>query len=210
VRARSSWRSRRSAAAAISRASSSRASASSRRWCRSCRGLRGWRLDPQGRSGGRVVRAADLESEVSRICAGLDEQVDAFRNRPLEGRYHYLWLDAKVERIHDGGRVVQKALVLAYALHESGYRELIGLDVALRASSSATRSSGCTGRLHEHVRTARRPTAMDPREATASRRNRLRRRNESDEMSPVATSWSQCRLERMVSGASFVTLARVS
>jgi transposase-like protein len=31
---------------------------------------------------------------VSRICAGLDEQVDAFRNRPLEGRYPYLWLES--------------------------------------------------------------------------------------------------------------------
>jgi putative transposase len=69
------------------------------------------------------------KSEVSRICAGLDEQVEAFRNRPLEGRYPYLWLDAKVEKVRDGGRVVPKALVLAYAVHESGYREVIGLDV---------------------------------------------------------------------------------
>jgi transposase-like protein len=35
-------------------------------------------------------------SEVSRICALLDEQVEAFRQRPLEGDYPYLWLDAKV------------------------------------------------------------------------------------------------------------------
>jgi putative transposase len=69
------------------------------------------------------------KSEVSRICQGLDEQVEAFRNRPLEGRYPYLWLDAKVEKVRDGGRVVPKALVLAYAVHESGYREVIGLDV---------------------------------------------------------------------------------
>jgi putative transposase len=80
----------------------------------------------------QVVESLGLrisKSEVSRICAGLDEQVDAFRNRPLEGRYPYLWLDAKVERVRDGGRVVQKALVLAYAVHETGYREVIGLDV---------------------------------------------------------------------------------
>src|SRR6201991_1744326 len=69
------------------------------------------------------------KSEVSRICEGLDEQVEAFRSRPLEGRYPYLWLDAKVEKVRDGGRVVRKALVLAYAVHESGYREVIGLDV---------------------------------------------------------------------------------
>jgi transposase-like protein len=80
----------------------------------------------------QVVESLGLrisKSEVSRICAGLDEQVDAFRNRPLEGRYPYLWLDAKVEKVRDGGRVVRKALVLAYGVHESGYREVIALDV---------------------------------------------------------------------------------
>jgi transposase-like protein len=50
---------------------------------------------------------------VSRICAGLDEQVEAFRARPLEGRYPYLWLDAKVEKVRDGARVVRKCLVIA-------------------------------------------------------------------------------------------------
>ena len=79
----------------------------------------------------QVVESLGLrisKSEVSRICQGLDEQVEAFRNRPLEGRYPYLWLDAKVEKVRDGGRVVPKALVLAYAVHESGYREVIGLE----------------------------------------------------------------------------------
>jgi len=80
----------------------------------------------------QVVESLGLrisKSEVSRICQGLDEQVDAFRQRPLEGRYPYLWLDAKVEKVRDSGRVVRKCLVLAYAVHESGYREVIGLDV---------------------------------------------------------------------------------
>jgi len=67
-------------------------------------------------------------SEVSRICAGLDEQVEAFRSRPLEGRYPYIWLDAKVEKVRDGGRVVRKCLVIAHGVHESGRREVIGLD----------------------------------------------------------------------------------
>ncbi len=67
-------------------------------------------------------------SEVSRICSGLDEQVEAFRSRPLEGRYPYLWLDAKVEKVRDGGRVVRKCLVIAHGVHESGRREVIGLD----------------------------------------------------------------------------------
>jgi putative transposase len=92
-------------------------------------GVRRRRLDPQGRPGRRVARAADLEVGGLPHLPGLDEQVDAFRNRPLEGRYPYLWLDAKVEKVRDGGRVVRKALVLAYGVHESGYREVIALDV---------------------------------------------------------------------------------
>jgi putative transposase len=68
-------------------------------------------------------------SEVSRVCALLDEQVEAFRQRPLEGRYPYLFLDAKVEKVRDGGRVVPKCVVVAQAVHETGRREIIGLDV---------------------------------------------------------------------------------
>jgi transposase-like protein len=42
-------------------------------------------------------------SQVSRICARLDERVEAFRTRPLEGRYLRLFLDAKMEKARDGG-----------------------------------------------------------------------------------------------------------
>jgi putative transposase len=91
----------------------------------------------------QVVESLGLrisKSEVSRICQGLDEQVEAFRNRPLEGRYPYLWLDAKVEKVRDGGRVVRKALVLAYGVHESGYREVIALDVGEAETEAFWRS----------------------------------------------------------------------
>jgi putative transposase len=91
----------------------------------------------------QVVESLGLrvsKSEVSRICQGLDQQVDAFRNRPLEGRYPYLWLDAKVEKVRDGGRVVRKALVLAYGVHESGYREVIALDVGEAETEAFWRS----------------------------------------------------------------------
>jgi putative transposase len=69
------------------------------------------------------------KSEVSRVCGALDEHVEAFRTRPLEGRYPYVFLDAKVEKVRDGGRVVNKALVIAHGVHETGRREILGLDV---------------------------------------------------------------------------------
>src|ERR1700749_3419023 len=69
------------------------------------------------------------KDQVSRMCAGLDEQVSAFRSRSLDGSYPYLWLDAKIERVRETGGVRQKALVVAYAVSEAGVREVIGIDV---------------------------------------------------------------------------------
>jgi putative transposase len=69
------------------------------------------------------------KDQVSRLCRGLDTQVRVFRERPLEGRYPYLWLDAKVERVREPGGVRHKALVIAYGVHETGRREVIGVDV---------------------------------------------------------------------------------
>jgi putative transposase len=81
-----------------------------------------------------LVLALGLEgiskSEVSRICARLDEQVEAFRGRPLVGRYPYLFLDATYEKVRDDtGRVVSMALVVAYGVAETGEREVLGLEV---------------------------------------------------------------------------------
>lgn len=92
------------------------------------------------------------KSTVSRLCSGLDEQVRAFRERPLEGRYPYLWLDAKVERVREPGGVRHKCLVIAYGVHESGRREVIGLDVGEAETEAfwreflrTLRSRGLTG-----------------------------------------------------------------
>jgi len=69
------------------------------------------------------------KDRVSVLCRALDEQVELFGQRPLEGAYPYLWLDAKQVKVRDQGRVVSKAVVIAYAVHESGVREVIGLDI---------------------------------------------------------------------------------
>jgi putative transposase len=88
----------------------------------------------------RLVEQLGIEGmtkdRVSAMCRGLDEQVDLFRNRPLEGAYPYLWLDAKHVKVRDHGRVVSKALVVAYAVHETGLREVIGIDIGEVESGS--------------------------------------------------------------------------
>ena len=69
------------------------------------------------------------KSQVSRICQALDEQVQAFRERPLdEGPYPYVWLDALTQKVREGGRVVNVAVVVATAVNAAGKREILGLD----------------------------------------------------------------------------------
>ena len=72
--------------------------------------------------------AGMTKDRVSALCRALDEHVTAFRERPLEGAYPYLWLDAKHVKVRSGPHVRSKALVIAYAVHESGVREVIGLE----------------------------------------------------------------------------------
>ena len=69
------------------------------------------------------------KDRVSALCRGLDEQVEVFRSRPLGGAYPYLWLDAKQLKVRDQGHVRSKTLVVAYAVHETGRREVIGIDL---------------------------------------------------------------------------------
>ena len=69
------------------------------------------------------------KSQVSRICQQLDAQVQAFRERPLDqGPYVYVWLDALTQKVREGGRVVNVAVVVATAVNGRGQREVLGLD----------------------------------------------------------------------------------
>ena len=69
------------------------------------------------------------KSQVSRICAELDEEVERFRSRPLESKYPYVWLDATFVKARQGGRVVSQAVVVAIGVNAEGVREVLGLDV---------------------------------------------------------------------------------
>jgi len=70
------------------------------------------------------------KSQVSEMAKSLDEQVEAFRNRPLDQEaYPYVWLDAMVVRCREAGRIVNVAVVIATAVTREGHREVLGLDV---------------------------------------------------------------------------------
>jgi putative transposase len=70
------------------------------------------------------------KSEVSRICAGLDEQVAAFRSRPLHHTpFPYVFLDATYLHVRRGGQVTTMAVVVATGVTAAGGREILGVDV---------------------------------------------------------------------------------
>ena len=71
------------------------------------------------------------KSEVSRICAALDAEVEAFRARALDpAGYPYLWLDALYHKVRDGGRVVNMATLIAVGVSATGVRSVLGVEVA--------------------------------------------------------------------------------
>ena len=74
------------------------------------------------------------KSQVSRLCAEIDERVNAFLDRPLEGSWPYLWLDATYLKVRDGGRIVSRAVIVAFAgspVNEDGKREVLGVATGL-------------------------------------------------------------------------------
>jgi putative transposase len=69
------------------------------------------------------------KSQVSRLCAELDQEVQLFRTRRLTGGYPYVWLDATFVKVREAGRVVSQAIVIAIGVRQSGEREVLELDV---------------------------------------------------------------------------------
>ncbi len=77
------------------------------------------------------------KSRVSEIAGELDEAVEAFRQRPLEGEFPYLWLDALEVRCREEGRIVNVSVVVATAVSGEGRREILGVDVFTREDGAA-------------------------------------------------------------------------
>jgi len=93
------------------------------------------------------------KSEVSRMCTELDRGVKAFRERRLdEHRYPYVWLDAKVEKVRQGGRIEPMALLVAIAVNEQGEREVLGIEVGAGESGAQLATSDAHVGLREAIR----------------------------------------------------------
>ncbi len=71
------------------------------------------------------------KSQVSRLCEEIDERVKAFLNRPLEGDWPFVWLDATYIKVRHAGRIVPVAAIVAVGVNAEGRREVLGLGVGI-------------------------------------------------------------------------------
>jgi putative transposase len=69
------------------------------------------------------------KSQVSRLCEEIDEKVKAFLERPIEGDWPYLWIDATYVKVRQNGRIVSVAVIVAVGVNGDGRREILGLDI---------------------------------------------------------------------------------
>ena len=87
-----------------------------------------------------LVRAMGMEgvskSQVSRLCAEIDGRVRDFLDRPIEGDWPYLWLDATYVKVREAGRIVSVAVTIAVGVNGDGRREVLGM--AVGASEAET------------------------------------------------------------------------
>ena len=92
------------------------------------------------RSVDELVKALGMagisRSQVSRLCAEIDERVQTFLERPIEGDWPYLWIDATYVKVREAGRIVSVAVTIAVAVNADGRREVLGM--AIGASGAET------------------------------------------------------------------------
>jgi transposase-like protein len=69
------------------------------------------------------------KSQVSRLCEEIDVKVKAFLDRPIEGEWPYIWIDATYLKVRRGGRIVSVAAIIAVGANTDGRREVLGLEI---------------------------------------------------------------------------------
>ena len=71
------------------------------------------------------------KSQVSRLCEEIDSRVQTFLNRPIEGDWSYVWVDATYVKVRQNGRIVSVAVIIAVGVNGDGRREVLGMDVGV-------------------------------------------------------------------------------
>ena len=85
------------------------------------------------------------KSAISDVCKDLDKEVEAFRSRPIEGNDPFLTVDAAYFKVRENGRVVSKALMIAYGTNDDGKREILGFSAYRNESRETWKDDFLTG-----------------------------------------------------------------
>jgi putative transposase len=87
----------------------------------------------------RAMGATDVsKSQASRLCEEIDARVKAFLDRPLEGDWPYVWLDATYVKVRRNHRIVSVAVIVAVGVNTDGRREVLGMDIGLSEAERFT------------------------------------------------------------------------
>jgi transposase-like protein len=80
-----------------------------------------------------LVKAMGMDgiskSQVSRLCEDIDTRVNTFLNRPLEGDWPYIWIDATYVKTRQSGTIVSVAVIIAVGVNTDGRREVLGMQI---------------------------------------------------------------------------------
>lgn len=137
------------------------------------------------------------KSTVSKLCQDIDERVNAFLDRPLEGEWPYLWLDATYLKQREGGRIVSVAAIIAVAANTDGKREIVGLHIG--PSEAETFWTGFLKSLHRRGLKGVKLVISDAHEGLKAAIRRV-----------FNASWQRCKVHWMRNALSYVAKTQQS
>jgi putative transposase len=131
------------------------------------------------------------KSTVSKLCKDIDDRVHAFLERPLEGAWPYLWLDATYLKQREGGRIVSVAAIIAVAANTEGKREIVGLHIGPSEAETFWATF-----LKSLVKRGLRGTKLVISDAHEGLKGAIRR--------VMGASWQRCRVHWMRNALAYV------
>jgi transposase-like protein len=103
------------------------------------------------RSVDALVKSMGMEgiskSQVSRLCGEIDDKINNFLNRPLEGEWPYVWLDATYLKVREAGRIISVAVTIATGVNADGRREVLGLAIGASTKMAIAAPKGTIAKI---------------------------------------------------------------
>jgi transposase-like protein len=124
------------------------------------------------------------KSQVSRLCEEIDEKVQAFLDRPIEGDWPYLWIDATYVKVRQNGRIISVAAIIAVGVNSDGRREVLGMEIG--ASEAETFWTAFLRKLTRRGLRGVKLVISDSHEGIKAAVSKV-----------LSTSWQRCRVHFM-------------